>query len=920
MSDLGAPEFQITPGVSAVQKRAIIGLADIRRGGQSLVSEMGSVTKELDYDSAPKSLKSVWQDQSALVSSVMNGQETAETAVVAGIEEHVTAGNQFKDIAPNLASLHFAKAAYLQQKSGLPFDGALSEAKKSRDASQQSGIPKTTPADFLSDAYILLIAKNSTEGVELPQPKAVAEATQQDPGLVKDYALVLPEEKRDEFVMAYPDEEQQALSLQLDAAVSEVLGSGLITTEEDQTQRELVIERVTQSFSQALGNLGQPGNHPYSREPGSRWSGRQVVETLANLGGDDSVRILKDISVQTTTELKAMSKQFKKKPAGERARTLKPFISFTAQVLDTLVDVDTKRGGVLAMRYLEMTALPDRLFGYFARKLVEREYFSSGLTPFLADRANVPVIKKLMGKYGSQLNTIVDTLGQIPDYSADYSLPPREEELLAALSDLGTLTPRIFERYRAKSPEDRKVFAERIRTLKPQFFRNMPIKSILDAEDRDILTEMVYVAYKPMGMSFEKVAELIGNLSDQTDDIAGYTFPKEGYDINLERRGRYAVKEHQHIDIRVLRRVRDLLRPAAQVEVKQLVPGAELPFTKAVRNILTTAPSTDESSAGTQTDESLRQMFVPFAKDSRIQEFLQRSDPITLDNAYETAGELSEIMGVLFQDNYEAAVTDYLNANDDAFAQVVSFLGDSQIRELVTARFAQLGETLDWGSFDTAIKPNLQDRLKQLMTTGSSNTGQAYVASMITKVVERGYLGVLQKEIKKELSKFVSATDKAGPATLGTLKAYISKNVGSFFAKAAAGICTAQDIPLFNRNDHFHINVVEGDELVRANIQAYITDVRGKRALVLRGFNPTADWVGKIDVESFCEQIIEIGKQFQEANGLAGVYITEQGGWHSLSNREQVGRYLIGKYHKGSGVFTSLKVASTHTVNTVYPI
>ncbi len=29
------------------------------------------------------------------------------------------------------------------------------------------------------------------------------------------------------------------------------------------------------------------------------------------------------------------------------------------------------------------------------------------------------------------------------------------------------------------------------------------------------------------------------------------------------------------------------------------------------------------------------------------------------------------------------------------------------------------------------------------------------------------------------------------------------------------------------------------------------------------------------------------------ANGLASVYITEQGGWHALSNREQVAQYLM---------------------------
>jgi len=57
------------------------------------------------------------------------------------------------------------------------------------------------------------------------------------------------------------------------------------------------------------------------------------------------------------------------------------------------------------------------------------------------------------------------------------------------------------------------------------------------------------------------------------------------------------------------------------------------------------------------------------------------------------------------------------------------------------------------------------------------------------------------------------------------------------------------------------------------------------------------------------------------ANGLASVYITEQGGWHSLSNREQVAQYLMGRYINNQlAVSSSLQVASSHTVSRIYPI
>jgi hypothetical protein len=40
-----------------------------------------------------------------------------------------------------------------------------------------------------------------------------------------------------------------------------------------------------------------------------------------------------------------------------------------------------------------------------------------------------------------------------------------------------------------------------------------------------------------------------------------------------------------------------------------------------------------------------------------------------------------------------------------------------------------------------------------------------------------------------------------------------------------------------------------------------------------------------IDIETFCELILDITEQFQEANGSGGIFITEQGGWHALYSK-----------------------------------
>ena len=66
---------------------------------------------------------------------------------------------------------------------------------------------------------------------------------------------------------------------------------------------------------------------------------------------------------------------------------------------------------------------------------------------------------------------------------------------------------------------------------------------------------------------------------------------------------------------------------------------------------------------------------------------------------------------------------------------------------------------------------------------------------------------------------------------------------------------------------------------------------------------------------------MDVAKQFQEAIGLGGIFITEQGGWQALSNREQVAQYLMNRYiNRRSGVPFSLQVASNHTVSTIYTI
>ena len=894
--------------VSEVQRQAISGTADLRRGKQRLGSELDILTKR----DVPQSLAATYTAQAQRVLQIMNGSAFEEPPLAReeAIASSLQKADHMQDIAPNLSALHFAKAASLQQEAALPYSDTLIQAKKYTDLSQKQGINRSTPADYLPDAYILRIANRAAAGVVLPSPMIVAQSMQEDQSLLADYALVLPEEQRGAFLEGFPEDKRHEISVQLDKAVSGVLSGKVITEQEEIDQRDALKDRVRATFAHSLEALKpMPDDEERNfggRALGSRWSSRQLTETLINLDERDSLQLLRDLAMQTTRELKAANKQkhLKRLSTDEKQEALQPFLSFTGRVLNTLIEADSKRGGTLTMRYLEMSALPDHLFSFFTQKLSSSEYFTKNLSPFAAQRENVPVLKKLMAQYGPQFNTIIDTLSQTTGYATDHQLVPRKEELFTALTDLGTVTPRIFKHYREKEPSERKAFAEKIRELKPKFFQNVPIKDILDPQDRDILAEMVYMAYKPQGMSFGKVDQLIQQLDERTDDLSAFTFPQEGYPVSLEKSGGYVIKEGQKVDLALLRRYNKLFSPISQAE-EAPTPETDkqpTPFADALRSYLIPPSETEASEQPKKDpDEILRTLLDPLRRKPRQE--------AVANNAYNAASELAEIAGHDFTEYYTDALAEYLSYPDeDELEEVITILQDPAVQTNIDARLTNRNDApVDWHQFN-------------------EGHNEQTTAEIITRLIKREQMVPIGIQLESELSKYTIARPNNAPGSQNNLKAYVSKNVGSFFAKAAAGLCTSDDIPLFEREDHFHINVVENDETVRANNQAYVVSVEGKPSLILRGFNPTAEWVGKIDVESYCEEILRIGKQFQEANGLDAVYITEQGTWHALSNREQPARYLTQKYTDGKPAIPfSLQVSGGngsggHTVQRIYKV
>lgn len=122
------------------------------------------------------------------------------------------------------------------------------------------------------------------------------------------------------------------------------------------------------------------------------------------------------------------------------------------------------------------------------------------------------------------------------------------------------------------------------------------------------------------------------------------------------------------------------------------------------------------------------------------------------------------------------------------------------------------------------------------------------------------------------------------------LSIYPSKNRASFFAKAASGICTGIDLDLYHRPDHFHLNLVSPeDRQVIGNIQAYVLNNYSERVLLIRGINPSANFINLDNVNFLLDAVIKCTIQIAEKSGLdTALLCPSLGIWHVESSRKEM--------------------------------
>ncbi len=851
--------------------------ADLRRRAHTLSQQSSRLVASLGGD--PKQHTVVLEQ----IGQLSDGRvDPAERMSSVDVDTLVRKGDTVAEQLPNLAANVYTMAAAAVLDTAPERARALWE-KAAACQLRADELPRHSPAALLPSARILGVQRRLLSRKQLPTPDRIAmaigtsavDASVDRAQVLADYALVLPEDQRSDFLTHILESQRNEISILLDNAVAAVLPREATSSGAKHDQHMAVQGRTKSQLETALA------------EPGSaedRVMVKLLTDTIRSLGGEDSKRLLQELSRLGIKRVQE-SEQHQDK------------MSYAARIIRELGVMDRALGGMAAMKLLAKKELPDKLFTYFVRRLTQAyegttAYLTSQTTDYIDSpekrTKNLPFLRQLIARYPNQFNTVLDTLAQIPQYDPSE----HQTEVFQAIEDLDSITPIIFERYRKADAAGKKTLAERIRQLKPAFFRNTPVGDILPSADQDILVEMVYLAYKPIGMSFEDIQRLMGSVEDHTDQLDHYTFPENGYDFRPFSQKKFVVAEKKFVDGDRLRRHHALLDRQLPTNEKDLTQLEELLVRLA--------------KAGTEFQPAeLAIMLSVMSGDEMVRRFQQRYADLQPAQYYHYIAELQEIVGVYFDDHYHERLANFLSANPKIQERIAKILTAEERKATIKKKLSTDGTDVDW---DNLVTPQ-------------------GIAQLFGTLLGSKTLKGLREQLRIEGNKFVQvdAADHEDATTVqtGNLKAYISKNAGSFFAKASAGICTAEDIGLFEREDHFHINIVENEEVVRGNVQAYIiSDGDGQQSLVLRGFNPNTDFLERVDAGAFCEEVLRIARKFQEDNKLAKLYITEPlPGWHALSNREPVTRYLTGKYVKEKQSKPhQLKITSGTSISTLYHI
>jgi len=245
---------------------------------------------------------------------------------------------------PNFSA--FLLASIIKAKQVLEQDFSLEMSEIEEITKSVKNLPALSLTDLLPKAMILGIQKRETTKFEKPNLTEASQIVLTNDNFLKNYALVLSESEREDFLKFIPEDRRSLIEAQMDKELSMVLPEKTLT-EKDKTEFESVRSRTKKSLEKIAGG----------QDDGIRMV-KLLAETLQNLGGDEDKATLADIA---------------KKLASPDRLLKEKGISYSARLLRSLNESDAITGGGIVVSFLGKKEIGQEYFDYFLKYLANKK-------------------------------------------------------------------------------------------------------------------------------------------------------------------------------------------------------------------------------------------------------------------------------------------------------------------------------------------------------------------------------------------------------------------------------------------------------------------------------------------------------------------------------------------------------------------
>lgn len=463
----GAETLHAKVGLSAEERMAVTLRADLRRRDQGLRINV----LNLELSGATDAMRAVYNEQAEAMKREAGGSGALASEAIADHQKYIAdmldKANRVGEIFPELAALCFAEAVKAEQlplsktnrgTAELSLEYLLSLA---RDASDRAAdIPKTTPGGLLPDAILLGVQKRLAEGRQLPASEKIAKVVQYDNQLLAEWALVMSEYDRANFLALIPDDKREAVSQALDIAVAPLLHQAVVGKKSgEENQRRVVRSRIYQELQTLVGQ----------KKFDKRKITRQLAEALGTLGEDTRqllLEVIRDETEKNTGEDKI--------EPGHLPRVVKVFLD----------NFDDWRGNDVILRLAGDPRLDRHLAVYLLGKLIDKGYLPKDVKEWWREQQAVGKISRRKFAEGERVTAAAADeerrLEVIRGVVADLGVMPSKEILEFIHNDQNWKTKNIGER-----------IAE-IRARQTEFARFADVRSLVEHLNANEHTAMIY--------------------------------------------------------------------------------------------------------------------------------------------------------------------------------------------------------------------------------------------------------------------------------------------------------------------------------------------------------------------------------------------------------------------------------------------